>query len=250
MGGNLDLHSDPYSPESDQVIRIIPKKNRLVLFETNEISWHGFMPVSHLVPPGITRKSFAIYMYTKNRPAEEIKPRHGTFYVPRLPLEILKEDSLVDANSLKILKNARSHILRLIRGVYDSEIHNSQFTADREYEISLLKSEIEELRSKADCEFLLTSWGPKQSMLGEIPNVQPDGNMGIWIKCRCTTTLKKWKLSFNGHLVDLTVENAELYTASVSPLLLNTAGVKDIYLIDTAVQKTIPIGSFLVMDKI
>ena len=82
-GGNLELHKNPWDPEGDEVIVFPPFKNHCVLFETNEYSWHGFHAVS--VPEGkeISRKSFTIYMYTKERPLNEIADKHGTIYVPR-----------------------------------------------------------------------------------------------------------------------------------------------------------------------
>jgi hypothetical protein len=54
------------------------------MFETNEYSWHGF-PMIKLPPDkrDLSRKSISIYLYTKDRPAEEIVPEHGTFYVQR-----------------------------------------------------------------------------------------------------------------------------------------------------------------------
>jgi hypothetical protein len=54
------------------------------MFETNEISWHGFPKIN--LPPDqrdLSRKSISIYLYTTTRPVEEIAPMHGTFYVQR-----------------------------------------------------------------------------------------------------------------------------------------------------------------------
>ena len=48
-GGSLDLHSDPRQPpEHDYVVTITPLRNRCVLFETSERSWHGF---KRIAPP-------------------------------------------------------------------------------------------------------------------------------------------------------------------------------------------------------
>jgi hypothetical protein len=248
-GGNLDLHLNPYDPERDQIIRVIPKKNRLILFETNEISWHGFMPVSSCVPPGVTRKSFALYMYTKERPANEVRPRHGTFYVPRMPLEILKEDTIVDNVSLELLKNARTHIMQLIQGIYNKELNVSQFIADREHEISLLKSEIETLKSTTNYEFTSAQWGPCECTIGEIPNIQPDGNMGFWIISEKFFDSPKWKLLFNGHLVELIKNEGGLLTGSIPSELLKTVGLLQVNLLDALSQRLFTIGEFKVSDK-
>jgi Rps23 Pro-64 3,4-dihydroxylase Tpa1-like proline 4-hydroxylase len=86
-GGALELHSNPRKPEENQCQSFNPIFNRAVLFETNERSWHGFPRIE--LPQEErhrSRKSISIYLYSRTRPAEEIAPPHGTFYVQR-PLE-------------------------------------------------------------------------------------------------------------------------------------------------------------------
>jgi Rps23 Pro-64 3,4-dihydroxylase Tpa1-like proline 4-hydroxylase len=83
-GGSIELHSDPHDPETNQISSFEPLFNRAVIFETNEISWHGFPKIR--LPENkkhLSRKSISIYLYTKNRPAEEIVAPHATFYVQR-----------------------------------------------------------------------------------------------------------------------------------------------------------------------
>jgi hypothetical protein len=82
-GGNLELHSNPWNASENRTQRILPLYNRAVIFETNEISWHGFEAIS--LPQemkAVSRKSFAIYLYTKERPAVETASPHATIYVP------------------------------------------------------------------------------------------------------------------------------------------------------------------------
>jgi hypothetical protein len=83
-GGSIELHSNPRQPETDEIKSFIPSFNRAVIFETNEYSWHGF-PVIRLPQEKkqLSRKSFSIYLYTKDRPAEEVVAPHTTFYVAR-----------------------------------------------------------------------------------------------------------------------------------------------------------------------
>jgi hypothetical protein len=81
-GGSIELHSNPRRPKEDRVKAFLPIFNRCVLFETNEHSWHGFKAVN--LPPEErhrSRKSISIYLYTRERPQQEIAPPHGTFYV-------------------------------------------------------------------------------------------------------------------------------------------------------------------------
>ena len=56
---------------------VSPEFNRCVIFETNEISYHGYTKKTNL-PEGITRKSFYGYYYTNER--EDAAPYHDTFF--------------------------------------------------------------------------------------------------------------------------------------------------------------------------
>jgi hypothetical protein len=90
-GGSIQLHRDPYLPPSEDEIAVVtPLFNRLVIFETNEHSWHGFPRIE--LPEDkrhLSRKSFALYYYTDSRPAAELGPEHSTIYVEQhLPEEL------------------------------------------------------------------------------------------------------------------------------------------------------------------
>lgn len=50
---------------------ILPKFNTMVVFNTNSDSFHGH-PVPLNTPNGITRKSLALYYYTKEKPDGKI----------------------------------------------------------------------------------------------------------------------------------------------------------------------------------
>jgi Rps23 Pro-64 3,4-dihydroxylase Tpa1-like proline 4-hydroxylase len=105
-GGALELHSDPRSAD-DAVTLITPRFNRCVVFETTEWSWHGF---SRIALPAdrqaLSRRSVALYFYTRERPADELAPEHSTIYVDRplpdhfVPGRTLSEQ---DVQELKVL---------------------------------------------------------------------------------------------------------------------------------------------------
>ena len=82
-GGNLELYRDPYA-DVQPMQRIAPIMNRCVIFETTEHSWHGFdriaLPAEHA---GLSRRSVALYFYSKQRPLAEIAGKHTTHYVNR-----------------------------------------------------------------------------------------------------------------------------------------------------------------------
>jgi hypothetical protein len=106
-GGCIELHRNPRQPESDSSVAYAPLMNRMVIFETNEYSWHGFRKIN--LPPsmkGESRKCLSIYLYTKTRPAEETVASHGTFYVqPPLP-ERFRAGYVVNEEDVAELKAA------------------------------------------------------------------------------------------------------------------------------------------------
>jgi Rps23 Pro-64 3,4-dihydroxylase Tpa1-like proline 4-hydroxylase len=116
-GGAIEIHSNPWDPEQNQIEAFDPMFNRCVMFETNEYSWHGFPKIN--LPPDkrhLSRKSISIYLYTKDRPAHEIAPMHGTFYVQRpLPPQIREGHALSaqDVADLKELLKRRDDWLRM-----------------------------------------------------------------------------------------------------------------------------------------
>lgn len=126
-GGCIQLHSNPWEPETNQVLTIPPVRNRCVLFETTESSWHGFEPIAEVAGRTLSRRSFAIYLYTDTRPAHEIAPAHATFYVhPPLPARYSEGRTLsaADCTELRALLRGRDD---WIRALYERE---KQFNAE------------------------------------------------------------------------------------------------------------------------
>ena len=60
--------------------KIAPIFNRMAMFETNEISWHGH-PHKLKTPDGLSRKSMAAYYYTKERDDVIGASNHNTKYI-------------------------------------------------------------------------------------------------------------------------------------------------------------------------
>ena len=68
-GGQIELHSNPRDVENNEITAFNVIFNRAVIFETNEISWHGFPRVT--LPANQSsrsRKCLSVYLYTKERP--------------------------------------------------------------------------------------------------------------------------------------------------------------------------------------
>jgi len=83
-GGALQLHRDPYDAAADKVVSLAPLYNRCVIFETTEHSWHGFPAITLPADKaGLSRRSIALYFYTRERPPEQTASAHSTVYVDR-----------------------------------------------------------------------------------------------------------------------------------------------------------------------
>jgi Rps23 Pro-64 3,4-dihydroxylase Tpa1-like proline 4-hydroxylase len=116
-GGRLELLRDPRD-ETGPRAEFLPLANRAVIFETTESSWHGFQRIQ--IPPdqSTSRRSIAVYFYTKDRPAAESAPSHGTFYCQRpLPAHLeagyaLQEPDLWELRSLLARRDTHVRFLQ------------------------------------------------------------------------------------------------------------------------------------------
>ena len=136
-GGNIALHSNPRDPQSDESVAYTPDFNRAVLFETNEHSWHGFRRVE--IPEDAStrsRKCLSIYLYTDDRPEDEIAPPHGTFYVPPPLPDTIAEGRTLTAQDMAEIRD------RLERWSHWLEFHQK-----RELHLS---GQIEALQAQVD----------------------------------------------------------------------------------------------------
>jgi hypothetical protein len=120
-GGSLELHSDPRARD-DRVTLITPLFNRCVVFETTEWSWHGFARIALPADKkGLTRRSVALYFYTRERPPPELADTHSTIYVDRpLPAHLTPGYTLEerDLEELRVLVARRDqHNQRLYRDI-------------------------------------------------------------------------------------------------------------------------------------
>lgn len=74
-------HLELWDMEQNKMVeRVAPLFNRMVLFETNERSFHGH-PVPLNTPGHISRKSLAAYYYTPSRPEDEVAAEHNSIFV-------------------------------------------------------------------------------------------------------------------------------------------------------------------------
>lgn len=132
-GGALELAGDPWDPADRERISILPAFNRAVVFETNEHSWHGFPSIN--LPADrrqLTRKSFAIYLYSRERPGEEVAPAHATVYVPEPPARHLVPGYTLRDSDATELERRYHRVRNYLRNQYQREQDFSRQIGDLE----------------------------------------------------------------------------------------------------------------------
>lgn len=132
-GGSLELHTNPWRPPHENEVRAIrPLLNRCVVFETSDRSWHGFRRI--VLPEerrGLSRRSFAMYLYTHERPLLPMIPHDVTIYTDRpVPDRIGAGYTLTqaDVDELRALVSRRD---RKLEYLYGRTIDYAQVTLER-----------------------------------------------------------------------------------------------------------------------
>lgn len=162
-GGAIQIHSNPRTPDEDQIRSFDPLFNRCVMFETNEYSWHGFPKIQ--LPEDkrhLSRKSISIYLYTKTRPKEEVAPLHGTFYVQRpLPAKFAEGYTLTqdDVAELKRLLIRRDRWIELYQ--------NMELTKNRDLAESAAYSELLAKRTHVPVTGYVLKQGTSEGLYGD-----------------------------------------------------------------------------------
>jgi hypothetical protein len=196
-GGNIEFHKNPrLQPEEDEIISVEPLFNRAVIFETNNISWHGFPRID--LPTDkqdLSRKSFALYYYTHHR-EQPVKP-HSTIYVERhLPANYtagmtLDEQGLQEVRTL--LARRDQHLERL----YNNITH--LMTEVRDLKFSLGQAQEKNAQLEAGSKAAQTKSEPapnnhddsdRQALINRIHELE---NSSSW---KITAPLRKFKRLF------------------------------------------------------
>ena len=102
-GGNVELWDEPVK---NCIKSISPLLNRCVIFATSDHSFHGVTAVNS--PEGVSRKSFAIYLYSDQADSTSFSESHSTIFRAR-PEEKLKKYILMPIESRIYKLNKLNH---------------------------------------------------------------------------------------------------------------------------------------------
>jgi hypothetical protein len=126
-GGSLELHSNPWDPYTEYA-KVVPTNfNTGVIFETTERSWHGFSSID--LPDDrkhLTRKSFAIYLYTHDRPADQTAASHSTIYIPFGLPEDVKPGSTLTEEQHDLVRTRFDEYRNMLKLQYDRLLRQSE----------------------------------------------------------------------------------------------------------------------------
>lgn len=88
-------------------------------------------------------------------------------------------------------------------------------------------------------------WGPQEARVGEVPNAQPDGSAGIWIRIGCAAA--GTRVLFDGVALATTVQ-PELVTARIPAAMFSVAREAQLALHDPVSGDTLPLGIMSIRD--
>jgi hypothetical protein len=137
-GGALELHTNPWlHPSEDHVETVSPVFNRCVVFETSDHSWHGFRRID--LPPerrDLSRRSFAMYLYTRERPGCQLIPHDITIYTDRPLPEHMRAGRTLTPQDVAELETLLARRDRKLEYLYGRAICYAQPTLEEEVELA------------------------------------------------------------------------------------------------------------------
>jgi FkbM family methyltransferase len=100
-----------------------------------------------------------------------------------------------------------------------------------------------------DCvDFKVGTWGPHSMTVGDIPNKQPNGYLGIWIQVTSEQGIGEVKVLFDGQPFNGYVSE-KLITTGIPPSQLVQPGKKEIVIKQVSTGKTFPVGTFVISPE-
>jgi hypothetical protein len=98
-------------------------------------------------------------------------------------------------------------------------------------------------------ELPVLDWGPRQTAPGVVPNQQPNGSAGIWIKVKGTSGFGDLQVLVDGEPAEVTVVQPDLITAAVAAENFNLPGVREISVIQVFTGRIYNIGTITIAPE-
>ena len=148
-GGSLELWNDPFTtPSKNVILKVPPAWNRLAVFATSERSWHGFETIQiakEKLPQVGSRKSIAIYLYTKMDPSPEKRNSHSTVYYAPPMSETIEPEKVISKNDFEEVKRVIGRRDGLLQFLYRREVDFNNHIDGLTWELNRAKNSIHDL---------------------------------------------------------------------------------------------------------
>lgn len=102
--------------------------------------------------------------------------------------------------------------------------------------------------SKGEPNLKVGKWGPQSMVLGDIPNKQPDGRLGIWIEVSREGGPGDVQVLFDG-IPQPTAIKSDGVTTGVPPEQLMKVGKIEVVIKQLSTGKTYPVGTFVINPR-
>jgi len=99
------------------------------------------------------------------------------------------------------------------------------------------------IHARGAVDLKVENWGPRSMVAGDIPNKQPDGVMGLWIKAPGADALGKAEVLFDNQPALTTISEKGL-TAAIAPEQLTKPGKIKVAVKQVSTGKIFPVGAF------
>lgn len=94
---------------------------------------------------------------------------------------------------------------------------------------------------------MVQSWGPQATTVDMVPNKQPAGGMGLWIKVSETKDIGDVQVLFSGKPAKISSVQEKLITAEIAPEMLSLPGKNEVVIKLLKTNETILVGFFDVL---
>jgi hypothetical protein len=150
---------------------------------------------------------------------------------------------ILDSDTPDVLNQAKHGLANLGLGIKDNSCNRMVAylgTAKSEYKYCEVRKIV---YAGGVADLKIENWGPRSMVVGDIPNKQPNGVMGIWIKALGVPGFGKVEVLFDGQPV-ITTGSEQGIAAAIAPERLTKPGKKEFVIKHVSTGKIFPVGVF------
>jgi organic radical activating enzyme len=240
-----------FAPPTSLTWTMFPSATLRMILKNVPIKVHpllAFKAVGRFAADGSDRDYFEVFINDRRCATLPIIHQKLHEYVVDLNDLVVKDDFVLNIEF--IVSNKGKSFLPAIQAnmpriglqslvIYDSQIvHCNESVADCDAQVKEL----------TDFNLKIDKWGPQSTDVNIVPNLQHNGNAGIWISLLSGTPqdLGELQVLFNGEPAKKTHVNPDTILAAIEPDNFTQAGDREIAIKQVSTGIVIPVGTFIV----